>query len=89
MRKDFVFFEEIYAFLKVRLTDQTKFLSEFGTTCRFMLPHGSCNLGDAFELLGTEGAESGIMEWSVRQSSLEEVFINIALLHGGAAALRM
>lgn len=46
-------------------------------TIVLLLPHGSVRLADLFACMGARPDEAQIVHWSLRQPSLEEVFLNL------------
>jgi len=55
-----------------------RLIGDFNNTATFMIPNGAAMLSEVFVKMksGPEGA--GIIDWALRQTSMEEVFLRIA-----------
>jgi len=56
-----------------------KILSDFNGTSTFILPSGTIKLSEVFaSMKDADNANTGIVDWALRQTSMEEVFLRIA-----------
>jgi len=55
-----------------------KLISDFNGTATFMIDSGATKLSDVFEAMKAADDTSGIVDWALRQTSMEEVFLRIA-----------
>ena len=56
-----------------------KMIGDFNNTATFMIPSGSVRLSSVFETMKAPPDEAGILDWALRQTSMEEVFLKVAL----------
>ena len=54
-------------------------IGDFNNTATFMIPSGSVRLSSVFETMKAPPDEAGILDWALRQTSMEEVFLKVAL----------
>ena len=58
---------------------EARLIGDFNGTATFMIPTGSVRLSEVFDLMKGRPDETGIEDWALRQTSMEEVFLSIAL----------
>ena len=55
-----------------------RLIGDFNGTATYMIPTGKVRLSEVFETMKARPDEAGIVDWALRQTSMEEVFLRIA-----------
>jgi len=55
-----------------------KLIGDFNNTATFMIQHNEAKLSAIFEAMKARPDEIGIVDWALRQTSMEEVFLRVA-----------
>lgn len=70
--------EAVECFLREVAGNGVELAESNGTTVRFKLPHGGRSLPEFFRYMEESGPSLGISEYTLNQSTLEQIFNNIA-----------
>ena len=57
---------------------EARLIGDFNGTATFMIPTGSVALSAVFDIMKERPDGTGIVDWALRQTSMEEVFLRIA-----------
>ena len=63
-------------------------VSDFAGVCTFVIPTGSVRLSELFSLMERREPASGINDWAMRQTSMEEVGLWVSTPPHQLVALR-
>jgi len=55
-----------------------RLIGDFNNTATFMIPNGAAMLSEVFVKMKSGPEDAGIIDWALRQTSMEEVFLRIA-----------
>jgi ABC-type multidrug transport system ATPase subunit len=73
--------ERLCNFVQREVCDQAKLVHQFKNQLTFMLPRDGMKISVLFDKFTSAQAELNVREWSVNQTSLEEVFIKLVEQH--------